>query len=84
MKINNLKKFKVESIIGLLLFLMILTTGTSFAQGTFSKIVGKVVEEGTDMPLIGANVMIVGTNLGAATDRNGNFEIMGIPREITL
>lgn len=80
MNINNLEKPKVKSIIGLLLFLVILMAGTSsFAQGSFGKIVGKVMEKGTDMPLIGANVMIIGTNLGAATDRNGHFEIVGVP-----
>ena len=32
------------------------------------KIKGKVTEMGTEEPLIGANVILVGTSLGAATD----------------
>ena len=43
------------------------------------KIVGKVVDKETGEALIGANVLIVGTNLGAATDVSGDFVILNIP-----
>ncbi len=40
-------------------------------------IYGKVVEKETGDPLIGANVVVAGTQLGSATDTNGNFRING-------
>lgn len=46
--------------------------------GQTGKIKGKVTEQGTDEPLIGANVIIIGTSLGAATDVNGEFTITNI------
>jgi outer membrane receptor protein involved in Fe transport len=49
---------------------------------TFSqtgKIVGKVLDKESGEALIGANVLIEGTNLGAATDVSGDFVILNIP-----
>lgn len=43
---------------------------------------GKVVDETTQEPLPGVNVMIVGTNKGAATDINGYFKIEGLEPKI--
>ena len=43
------------------------------------KIAGKVVDRETGEPLIGANVIIVGTSLGDATDLDGNFVILNVP-----
>ncbi len=42
------------------------------------KIKGMVTEMGTEEPLIGANVILVGTSLGAATDINGEFTITNV------
>ncbi len=52
--------------------------GTSFSQekGT---IMGKVTDAKTGLPLISTNVILVGTNYGAASDRNGYFEIQNVP-----
>ncbi|RMD91614.1 MAG: TonB-dependent receptor [Calditrichaeota bacterium] len=47
--------------------------------GTTGKIVGRVVDADTNEPLPGANVQLVGTTLGAATDLNGNFVILNVP-----
>lgn len=46
---------------------------------TRSKISGSVTEAETMEALIGANVMLKGTNLGAATDENGKFIIINVP-----
>ena len=46
--------------------------------GQTGKIKGKVTETGTSEPLIGANVIILGTSLGAATDINGEFTITNV------
>lgn len=43
------------------------------------KVVGKVIDKETGEALIGANVLIEGTNLGAATDVSGDFVILNIP-----
>ena len=49
------------------------------AQTNYGKISGTVLEKGTGMPLIGANVMVVGTRLGAATDNEGRYTIVAVP-----
>lgn len=43
------------------------------------KVVGEVFHATTLEPLPGANVIVVGTTLGAASDENGYFEIDNIP-----
>lgn len=47
--------------------------------GTTGKIAGKVTSKASGEALPGANVVIEGTNLGAATDLQGNFTILQIP-----
>lgn len=47
--------------------------------GTKGKIAGIIKDASTGEPLIGANVIIVGTNLGSATDINGYYAILNIP-----
>lgn len=51
---------------------MLLFTVTVFAQGT---ITGTVIDAEMNAPLPGANVMIVGTNMGTTTDFDGNFSL---------
>lgn len=45
----------------------------------YGKVVGKVLDNETGEPLIGANVMVEGTELGAATDANGEFVVPYVP-----
>ncbi len=47
--------------------------------GTTGKIAGKVIDAKTKEPLIGVNIVITGTTMGAATDVNGNYFIINIP-----
>jgi hypothetical protein len=51
--------------------------GITFAQSTGS-LVGTVLEEGTNEPLTGVNILIRGTSFGAASDFDGNFAIRNI------
>lgn len=44
---------------------------------------GKVVEEGTNEAVIGASVKVKGTNIGAATDVNGAFQL-SVPADAVL
>lgn len=49
-----------------------------FAQST-GTIKGKVIDGRTKEPLIGTNVLILGTERGASTNINGEFVIMNVP-----
>ncbi|MGQ9561119.1 MAG: TonB-dependent receptor [Candidatus Oleimicrobiaceae bacterium] len=64
-----------------LLTAVVLTMGmTGWTQGgTTGKIVGRVVEAETGQPLAAANVTVVGTTLGAATDAQGYFFVHNVP-----
>jgi CarboxypepD_reg-like domain/TonB-dependent Receptor Plug Domain len=56
------------------LFFFLLLPGIVLA-GTTGKLKGKVTDQQSGEPLIGANVLIVGTSFGAATDVNGRYTI---------
>ncbi len=43
------------------------------------KLRGKVTDKETGDPLIGANVVIKGTSLGASTDLSGDYVVLGVP-----
>lgn len=47
--------------------------------GTTGKIAGRVIDKKTGEPLIGANVLILGTHLGAAADNKGKYFILQVP-----
>ena len=53
-------------------FLLFLLVGTTSAQ-LKGKISGQILEQGTDEPLAGANILIDGTQLGAAADADGFY-----------
>ncbi len=63
---------------GTLVLLLLATPILALAQNT-GKLAGVVTDASTDEPLPGANVIIVGTQLGTATDVNGNYFILGVP-----
>ena len=67
--------FHVFSIV-LLLFLIM---NANLQAGITGKIVGKVTDKETGDGLIMANVMVKGTNFGAATDTQGDFVIINVP-----
>lgn len=64
---------KIFTVVSILLLI------TSVAIAQTGRVIGKVVDQQTQEPLIGANVIIVGTSLGAATDVNGNYIISQVP-----
>lgn len=59
------------------LCLFIFVPVTLVAQS--NTLVGTVTDATSGDPLIGANVVVVGTSLGAATDLYGKYRIVGIP-----
>jgi TonB-dependent receptor len=56
--------------------LVVLISSVAFSQSVLK---GTVTDATTGDPLIGANVVLVGTSLGAATDLYGSYRIVGIP-----
>ncbi len=50
--------------------------GAAFAQ---KQVVGRVIEQATGEPVIGASVLVQGTTVGATTDMNGDFVIGSVP-----
>ncbi len=63
----------------LLAFLVFLISSAAiFAQSGVGKISGKVIDADTKEPLIGANIILMNTNSGAATDIDGNYFILNI------
>jgi len=72
------KIFKSPLIILLLLF----TAAAGMLHAQSGKLVGKVTDAETGEALIGANIIIAGTNLGAAADLSGNYIIPRIPPAI--
>jgi len=62
----------------LLITLYIMSSLSLSAQSTGS-IQGTVLDETTQQPVVGANVIIPGTNQGAATDLDGKFMVERLP-----
>lgn len=58
--------------------LLALMCSIAFA-GTTGKISGVVTDKDTKQPLPGANVVVEGTTMGAATDANGRYFILQVP-----
>lgn len=67
-------------LISLSLALLFLSTENLFATSLLAggKIAGKITDSNTGEPIPGANVLIEGTNIGAATDLNGEYFILNI------
>lgn len=61
----------------LIALLSVLLSSLSFAAS--GKIRGRVVDDKTKEPLIGANIVLLGTNYGAVTDIDGNYIILNVP-----
>ncbi len=62
--------------IAILLFVLILQ---SFALAQSGSIIGHVYDKQTKSTLVGANIILKGTSLGAASDLNGKYIIRDIP-----
>ncbi|MCK5146740.1 TonB-dependent receptor [bacterium] len=56
-----------------------LVFATQADAGTKGKISGTIIDKNTGKPLMGVNVMIRGTMLGAASNLNGQYTILQVP-----
>ena len=61
-----------------ILILLLFSGSLTLAQSGVGKLSGKVIDADTKEPLIGANVVLLNTDLGAATDVDGNYFILNI------
>jgi uncharacterized membrane protein len=64
--------------LGTLMLVLLTLIGIAYA-GTTGKLTGKVTDADTGEPVIGANILIDGTYMGAAADVNGEYVINNIP-----
>jgi outer membrane receptor protein involved in Fe transport len=60
-------------------FLVFIILQSVVFAGTTGKIAGKVIDAKTKEPLIGANILLEGTSMGASTDVDGSYFIINIP-----
>ena len=58
---------------------LLIISSPLYAQTGVGKLSGKIIDAQTREPLIGANVVVVNTNLGAASNVNGEYFILNIP-----
>ncbi|HUP00556.1 MAG TPA: TonB-dependent receptor, partial [Gemmatimonadota bacterium] len=65
------------TILGAAVLLVLLGSGTVFAQIT-GKVIGTVTDRDTGEPLVGAQVVVEGTNLGNVTNEDGYYFINNV------
>lgn len=65
-----------NSLIWIILFFL---SSAQIHAGTTGLLKGAVIDQHTRKPLVGVNVIVVGTNFGAATDHEGKFVVYHIP-----
>jgi hypothetical protein len=65
----------------IIIVILLFTTNLGFSQPVLQTVRGVVSDNETQAPLIGATVVITGTNplLGASTDLSGNYKISNVP-----
>ena len=84
---NCIKQIKKERGIGMkkrflivhAVLFSLLICGAVLHAGITGKISGEVIDQETQEPLIGTNIILEGTSLGAATGPDGYFNILNIP-----
>ena len=62
-----------------LVFIFAALSGLQGQVSNHGSLEGKVVDAKTNEPLIGANIIILGTNLGTMSDLQGNFFLKKVP-----
>ncbi len=60
-------------------FITVAMLSVDVLAGTTGKIAGRVVDAKTKEPMMGVNVLIVGTSMGGATDVDGSYFILNVP-----
>jgi len=74
------QKYNMKNLLMILITCSILTIPCSLLfAGETGRIAGRIIDAQTQQPLIGVNVVVEGTELGAGTDENGRYLITNIP-----
>ena len=63
----------------MIIFMALLCIASMVIAGTTGKIAGKVVDAESGDPMPGVNIVIQGTQMGAATDVEGDYFILNVP-----
>jgi TonB-dependent receptor len=71
-------KHKPLAVISLFIFTLFLLTGSSL-RAQSGKIMGSITDVNNGAPMVGANIMLDGTAIGAASDLEGLFHIPQVP-----
>jgi outer membrane receptor protein involved in Fe transport len=64
---------------GILAGILVVSSMNLVLGGTAGKIAGYVTDLDTGDPLVGVNIIMLGTTLGAASDQNGYYVILNVP-----
>ncbi|MBK7377553.1 MAG: TonB-dependent receptor [Ignavibacteriales bacterium] len=72
----KLKELITPSLMCLILLLVMSPNSSAQSSGSIS---GKIIDNSNNEELIGANVLIIGTNYGASSDIDGQFSIKFVP-----
>ena len=62
-----------------MLLLTCLFVGIGLVTAQTQKVTGVVISEEDGQPVVGASVLVKGTNLGTITDVDGNFTLSSVP-----
>ena len=62
-----------------LILMLVFALVSQLWSGTTGKIAGTITDKATGEPLIGSNIIVIGTSLGAAADVNGQYSILYVP-----
>jgi hypothetical protein len=76
--LEHSKKYRCFTLFWRISLLILLLISVAY-PGTSGKITGRVFESKSDAPLIGCNLVLEDTYLGAASDMNGNYMIINVP-----
>lgn len=79
MEVLHINNHNRSSVLIYALLACICISGSFLIAGTTGKITGLVRDISTGNPLIGANIIIEGTSMGAATNVDGHFFVLNIP-----
>jgi outer membrane receptor protein involved in Fe transport len=75
---NSTRRFRVRALCAICCAAFLLSSLAAMA-GTTGKITGRVTDNANHQPLVSVNVIIAGTQLGAATNIDGYYTIINIP-----
>jgi outer membrane receptor protein involved in Fe transport len=79
--VHTFWSYFMDRLIRILTLILLVTTISPVCvlSGETGKIAGKITDKSTGEPLAAANILIIGTAMGAAADANGQYVILRVP-----